>query len=85
MSADELTVDNFVAKIKAMDNRERGKVKLTKLLELICAIPDEKDIGAQLAEIKGSIGKINTATVLQNNEIILVATIYKFSLFILSF
>lgn len=74
MSADELTVENFVAKIKAMDNRERGKVKLAKLLEIICAIPDEKDVGAQLADIRESIGKINTTTALQNNEIVALKT-----------
>ena len=67
-----MTVANFVAKIKAMDNRERQKLQVKRLIELICAVPDNDNlsVAAQLAEMRTSIEKINKSSAITNNEIV---------------
>ena len=39
--AAKLTVHNFVSAIKAMNEREHGKLRATDLLSLIIQLPDE--------------------------------------------
>ena len=69
---DELTVANFVSKIKAMDSRERlKKLDLKKLIELICSIPDDENIvAAQLADLKATVENINKTSAVNSNEIL---------------
>lgn len=72
--ADELTVDNFVNKIKHMDNRERGKLNLKKLVELICALPEDfcdlATLATGLSELKAVVEKNSKSAAINNTEIV---------------
>ena len=73
---EDLTVSNFVAKIKAMDNRERNKLTAKKLIELICQVPesteDTSPLQAQFAEMKICIENLTRSTAINNNDIKLI-------------
>ena len=62
---DELNVGNYVAKIKAMSERERSKIQVKKLLDIICQVPDLTNsdvpmvVSTQFDELRGSIRIIN--------------------------
>ena len=63
--ADDLAHVNFICKIKAMGVCERQKVSATKLLELICNLPNNDEtlnISTQLDEIRTSVQPINQIT-----------------------
>ena len=69
---DELTPNNFIAKIKAMDVRERGKIPLKKLLDIICQVPDDADVTTtttQIDELRGAIRHINEMATKNKTEI----------------
>ena len=74
---DELNCENFVVKIKGMNKRERSKIQLDKLLEIICQLPDRADaespptpaVSTQLDELRGAITKINEMTTNNTTEI----------------
>ena len=73
---EDLTVFNFVAKIKAMDTRERNKLTAKKLIELICQVPesteDSSPLDAQFAEMKLCVENLTKSTANNNNEIKLI-------------
>ena len=70
---DDMNVSNYVAVIKAMDNREKQKINLKKLVDLICSIPDDDaenvSVAAQLVALKASIENINKTSAVNSNEI----------------
>lgn len=51
MAADKLTVDNFILRIKQMDERERKKIRAPDLIELILQLPDDNDFTKQTEKI----------------------------------
>ena len=72
---DDLTVDNFVEKIKQMDNRERNKLKVPRLIELICELPDRNNcdlatLASQLTELKASVDNNTKLAAVNKNEIV---------------
>jgi hypothetical protein len=66
---DELTPENFIGKIKAMGERERLKVPLKKLIEIICQVVDAPAVSTQLDELRESIHHINRMATKNNTEI----------------
>ena len=76
---DDLTPMNFIARIKAMDAGERGKLRLKRLLELICDYPDSVDderssFAADIDELRASVNQINQTVAINKNEIIALQT-----------
>ena len=70
---DDLNCINFVSKIKAMSKRERSKIQLETLLEIICQVPDtDADVvpaSIQFEELRGSIKFITEMATKNNTEI----------------
>lgn len=72
---EELNVDNYVTKIKAMSERERSKIQIKRLLEIICQVPDLPNIdvpavvSTQIDELRGSIRHINEMATRNSTEL----------------
>ena len=61
MAADDLTVENFVSKIKAMEKSDRNRITAKKLIELIVSLPEPHQpcVETSLTELRTSIQVIN--------------------------
>lgn len=71
MAMDDLTPTNFISKIKAMDPRERGKLQIKKLIDLICQVDDEgPSLAAQIEELRNSVEHVNQTSSVNRSEII---------------
>ena len=73
---DELTPFNFIAKIKAMEPVDRAKLRIKRLIDLICESPDlEKgEHAADIDELRAAVRQINQTVSINKNEIIALQT-----------
>lgn len=56
---DYLTPANFVDRIKNMDNRERSKIHMKKLIDLIVSLSNPPPADPTIDELRASIKAIN--------------------------
>ena len=61
--ADDLNVSNYITKIKAMSERQRSRIELKQLLDIICQVPelpnsDVPAVATKLDKLRGSIKHI---------------------------
>ena len=69
MVNEDLTVDNFVDKIKQMGDRERSKITAKILIELILQVPDPVPVRTELAELRASVEHITKIASVNQTEI----------------
>lgn len=69
MMNDELTPQNFIGKIKAMGERDRAKIPLKKLLDIICQVEEAPAVSTQLDELRESILHVTQMSAKNNTEI----------------
>ena len=71
--SDDLTVDNYVQKIKQMTPADRRNVTLKKLIELILATPNvderQKNVENQIAQLQTSVNLISRISAENKEEI----------------
>ena len=68
--AENLTVDNFVQEIKAMNERERARLRADKLIQLIIQLPDATTpfVAALSTKVDGLVNLINLLDTRCNNN-----------------
>ena len=71
---DDLTPTNYVEKIKAMGDRERSKITLKKLIELIIQVPEPVPVSSQLVELKATMEHLTQMVSRNQTEILTLKT-----------
>lgn len=69
MMNEDLTVENFVGRIKNMSEPERRKLTTKKLIELICQIPDPVPVATELTELRAAVAHVTKIASVNQAEI----------------
>ena len=69
MVNEDLTVDNFVDKIKQMGERERSEITSKILIELTLQVPDPVPVRTELAELRAAVEHITKIASVNRTEI----------------
>ena len=74
VNMDDLSPTNYVYKIKSMDSRERAKIQVKRLIEIICQVPDDPNvddvnIATQFDQLRLQIQHINETSTKNATEI----------------
>ena len=74
MTHKDLTVENFVERIKKMGDRDREKLTAKKLIELICQIPDPVPAASELTELRAAIEHLTKIASVNQTDILALKT-----------
>ena len=74
MTHKDLTVENFVDRIKNMGDRERAKLTAKELIELICLIPDPVPAASELTELRAAVEHVTKIASVNQTDILALKT-----------